>query len=96
MIKVKGAREHNLKDITVQIPRDQLVVITGVSGSGKSSLVFDTVYAEGYRKYIDRFTNNIFNGLANVFSPCFQDILMFFPMPYSPLFEWFSHGGYQN
>ena len=53
MIKVKGAREHNLKDITVQIPRDQLVVITGVSGSGKSSLVFDTVYAEGYRKYID-------------------------------------------
>ena len=52
-IKVKGAREHNLKDITVQIPRDKLVVITGVSGSGKSSLVFDTVYAEGYRKYID-------------------------------------------
>ncbi len=52
-IKVKGAREHNLKDITVQIPRDKLVVITGVSGSGKSSLVFDTIYAEGYRKYID-------------------------------------------
>ena len=52
-IKVKGAREHNLKDVTVEIPRNELVVVTGVSGSGKSSLVFDTIYAEGYRKYID-------------------------------------------
>jgi len=52
-IIVKGAREHNLKNINLQIPRDQLVVITGMSGSGKSSLAFDTIYAEGYRKYID-------------------------------------------
>jgi len=44
---VRGAREHNLKDITVEIPRDSLTVITGLSGSGKSSLAFDTIYAEG-------------------------------------------------
>jgi excinuclease ABC subunit A len=52
-ISVKGAREHNLRNISLQVPRNQLVVITGVSGSGKSSLAFDTIYAEGYRKYID-------------------------------------------
>jgi excinuclease ABC subunit A len=49
-IIVKGAREHNLKNIDVTIPRDKLVVITGVSGSGKSSLAFDTIYAEGQRR----------------------------------------------
>ena len=52
-IVVRGAREHNLKDITVAIPRDRLVVITGLSGSGKSSLAFDTIYAEGQRRYVE-------------------------------------------
>src|ERR687886_178285 len=50
---VRGAREHNLKNIDVEIPRDQLVVITGLSGSGKSSLAFDTIYAEGQRRYVE-------------------------------------------
>ncbi|MBC3648246.1 excinuclease ABC subunit UvrA, partial [Bacillus pumilus] len=52
-IEVKGARAHNLKNIDVNIPRDQLVVITGLSGSGKSSLAFDTIYAEGQRRYVE-------------------------------------------
>ena len=54
-IEVTGAREHNLKNIDIRIPRNQLVVITGVSGSGKSSLAFDTVYAEGQRRYLETF-----------------------------------------
>src|SRR5512139_986392 len=53
VIRVVGAREHNLKNITVEIPRDQFVVITGLSGSGKSSLAFDTIFAEGQRRYVE-------------------------------------------
>ena len=50
---VKGACEHNLKNVDVEIPRDKLVVFTGLSGSGKSSLAFDTIYAEGQRRYVE-------------------------------------------
>src|SRR6186713_2398643 len=52
-LRIRGAREHNLKNITVEIPRDRLTVITGLSGSGKSSLAFDTIYAEGQRRYVE-------------------------------------------
>ena len=52
-ISIAGAREHNLKNITIELPRDELIVITGLSGSGKSSLAFDTIYAEGQRRYVE-------------------------------------------
>ena len=54
LVRVRGAREHNLKNVAVDIPRDALVVFTGVSGSGKSSLAFGTLYAEAQRRYLSR------------------------------------------
>ena len=53
VISIRGAREHNLRSVDLDIPRDQFVVITGLSGSGKSSLAFDTIYAEGQRRYVE-------------------------------------------
>ncbi len=66
-IVIKGAREHNLKDIDLSIPRDKLIVITGLSGSGKSSLAFDTIYAEGQRRYVESLSSyaRMFLGQAN-------------------------------
>src|SRR6266699_4643364 len=52
-IVIKGAREHNLRDVSLVLPRNQLICLTGVSGSGKSSLAFDTIYAEGQRRYVE-------------------------------------------
>ena len=52
-IRIVGAREHNLKNVSLDLPRDELIVITGLSGSGKSSLAFDTIYAEGQRRYVE-------------------------------------------
>ena len=66
-IKIQGAREHNLKNIDIKIPRDKFVVLTGLSGSGKSSLAFDTIYAEGQRKYMESLSSYArqFLGLAD-------------------------------
>ncbi len=66
-IVVKGAREHNLKNIDIEIPRDKLIVFTGLSGSGKSSLAFDTIYAEGQRRYVESLSSYI-EGLSPAIS----------------------------
>jgi excinuclease ABC subunit A len=68
-ILVRGAREHNLKNITVAIPRDQITVITGLSGSGKSSIAFDTIYAEGQRRYVDSLSTYARNFLDKLKKP---------------------------
>ena len=68
-IEIYGAREHNLKNIDVKIPRDKLVVVTGVSGSGKSSLAFDTIYAEGQRRYMESFSAYARSFIGNMERP---------------------------
>ena len=66
-IIIKGAREHNLKNIDIELPRDKLIVMTGLSGSGKSSLAFDTIYADGQRRYIESLSSyaRLFLGLMD-------------------------------
>src|SRR6185295_13605949 len=68
-IAVQGARVHNLKNVSVEIPRDKLVVVTGLSGSGKSSLAFDTIYAEGQRRYMESLSNYAKRFVAQVTKP---------------------------
>ena len=68
-IEIRGAKSHNLKNIDVSIPRDKLVVITGLSGCGKSSLAFDTIYAEGQRRYIETFSSYARQFLGNLERP---------------------------
>ncbi|MBP5376193.1 MAG: excinuclease ABC subunit UvrA, partial [Bacteroidaceae bacterium] len=80
MIKIEGARVHNLKNIDVEIPRNSLTVITGLSGSGKSSLAFDTIFAEGQRRYIETFSAYIRNFLGGMERPDVDKISGFSPV----------------
>ena len=73
-IVIKGAREHNLKNVDVKIPRDKLVVITGLSGSGKSSLAFDTIYAEGQRRYVESLSSYARQFLGQMSKPDLDSI----------------------
>src|SRR5947208_8584900 len=73
-IIVRGAREHNLKNIDVEIPRDRLVVLTGLSGSGKSSLAFDTIFAEGQRRYVESLSAYARQFLDQMAKPDVDDI----------------------
>src|SRR6476659_9174714 len=68
-VAVQGARVHNLKNISLEIPRDRLVVVTGLSGSGKSSLAFDTIYAEGQRRYMESLSSYAKRFVAQVTRP---------------------------
>jgi excinuclease ABC subunit A len=67
-IQVRGARQHNLKNVDLTIPRDRLIVFTGVSGSGKSSLAFDTIFAEGQRRYVESLSAYARQFLGQVFN----------------------------
>jgi len=73
-IQITGASEHNLKNISLSIPRDKMVVITGISGSGKSSLAFDTIYAEGRRKYVESLSAYARQFLEQMQKPAVSDI----------------------
>ena len=73
-IIIKGAREHNLKNIDLVIPRDKLIVITGLSGSGKSSLAFDTIYAEGQRRYVESLSSYARQFLGQMEKPAVESI----------------------
>ena len=73
-IRIRGANEHNLKNIDVDIPRDSLVVLTGLSGSGKSSLAFDTIYAEGQRRYMESLSSYARQFLGQMEKPAVESI----------------------
>ncbi|NQU65778.1 MAG: hypothetical protein HQ517_16070, partial [SAR324 cluster bacterium] len=73
-IRIKKAHEHNLKDVDIDIPRNRLVVITGLSGSGKSSLAFDTIYAEGQRRYVESLSTYARQFLDQMQKPAVESI----------------------
>ena len=84
-IVIKGAREHNLKNIDIEIPRDKLVVFTGLSGSGKSSLAFDTIYADGQRRYVESLSSYARQFLGQMEKPDVDLIEGLSPVSYTHL-----------
>ena len=78
-LKIRGAKEHNLKNVSVDIPKNKLVVITGLSGSGKSSLAFDTIYAEGQRRYVESLSAYARQFLGQMEKPNVESIEGFSP-----------------
>ena len=74
-IEIKGAKQHNLKNISIKIPKNKLIVISGVSGSGKSSLAFDTLFAEGQRRYIESLSSYARQFLGKLQKPDVDDII---------------------
>ena len=79
-IVIRGARVHNLKNISINIPKDKLIVISGVSGSGKSSLAFDTLFAEGQRRYIESLSSYALQFLGKLQKPEVDEYLEFAPL----------------
>ena len=88
-IIVRGAKEHNLKNVNVEIPRNKLVVITGLSGSGKSSLAFDTIYAEGQRRYVESLSS-----YARMFLGQMDNLLTHFTKADDRMNQYFQEGVY--
>ena len=76
-ILIKGARTHNLRNLDIELPRDRLIVVTGLSGSGKSSLAFDTIYAEGQRRYVESLSAYARQFLSMMEKPDMRSIINF-------------------
>ena len=101
-LRIIGAREHNLKNINIEIPRDKLVVLTGISGSGKSSLAFDTIFAEGQRRYVESLSSYARQFLGQMNKPD-VDSSTAFPrqaidrnrLKQSPFHGWDGHGDFR-
>ena len=96
-IRIRGAREHNLKNINIDIPRNEFVVLTGLSGSGKSSLAFDTIYAEGQRRYMESLSSYARQFLGQMEKPDVGVISCDFNRsevykPESTIYGWYRNG----